>query len=314
MRPSALSGSDGVVVATERHRRLCCYQLATGEVVWDVGVGDAYGFLVVGQGVALYLDQSGTLTCFELEDGRRRWSVDGERLSGQLLLSESAVLSGGWRGYRPFGARHLETGDPLWRSDNYEPIDLHWPILEGGSVLVSARGSTAVDRIDPNSGEVLARLQVPEPVVSADNQAAFTRTPSGSVIFRVGSSSVAELDENGVALVWRGSSDLGDSGPPFMVAGKLWVPLLHGVAVLDPQLNASEFVVVQEGPAPGFGAVGSITVVASRAGAVLALDSDGARIAQLNISTRSSGLHQVSDDTAVIAIKGELVAVRFSSD
>lgn len=182
--PSSLCVHDGALVVAGQHSRLFRLHPLTGEVLWQVSVGDAHGTAAVGSDVVVYLDQMGVLSCFELGDGSLRWSKQGEWFSGYLSVAESSVLVGGWRGYERLGARSLASGRVLWRSKR-----------------------------DRSTGRTLDRWRLPGPVVDVDLEASFAATPSGSVVFRTGSFGVVELSSDGVSEIWRSPNELGSSAP-----------------------------------------------------------------------------------------------------
>lgn len=311
MRPSASSlhtRGDVLVVAGQRSR-LIRVDPWTGQSMWAATVTNAHGTAVIGDDTVMYLEQMGVLRCFELVDGSLRWSAQTEPFSGHVSISESCVITGGWRGYRPLAARDITDGQLLWPKDKYQTTDVHWPFVLGNGVLVSSRGSLVLNELNPRTGEIHRSWQLPDPMVSPDHEAAFATAATGSVIFRTGPSSVTELDDGELKEVWNSTSELG-LHTPLQHGGMLWVPTTSGVAVVDLANDTSTEVRLNEGLVPGLSPDEDLVVVASRDGTVAAIDPDGTIRCRLQIARRAVALAQMSNGLTIVATKGELVAVQ----
>lgn len=134
MGPWSPAVVDGVVYNADGRGVVVALDLATGETVWEVGVGAPVNSgISVAEGLALVGDVDGVVHALDLDDGSGHWTYDaGARMPGPPTVLDGVAYIGTGEGQ--FHAIDLTTGEPAWSA----------PVRTGGPV---AHSLAAADRL-----------------------------------------------------------------------------------------------------------------------------------------------------------------------
>ena len=307
---SAFSLTPDQVIVHERRTRLVALDRWTGSLHWDVPIGTyPRAVVVTGDRCLVIAQSSDRLSCLDVRSGALLWSADLPRVTGHIVTAGDTVLVGGWRGYTPLMAFHLETGVRRWSTA--ERVDTVLPVPVGDGVLVGAQGGTEVRLVDPRDGEELFRRRLPEPLIAADDTPAFTPIGAGRVLVRAGPRSVVDIHvpSAGVRELVRAEVDLVSTAVEY-TAGLLWLRELHGGYVAaDPsdgralwRLDTGQPLVDQVvRTSVGF-------VVASNNGVLFLLDFAGRLVERNAVTQRITALRGAGATGLLVRTKGTLLA------
>lgn len=314
----ALAVSAGGLVIHERRTRLVCLEPADGSVRWDIPVGGWLRAIVIAGQRCLVLPQStNQLICLDLGTGEDVWRVDLRRWTGHLVVGGGVVLVGGWRGYTPLHALDITTGQTLWETS--QSVRTVRPAAVDGGFLIGSPGGSLARLISRSGMRKLSTWRLPRPLVDHDHRPAFTAVRTRFLV-RCGDNAVVEIvPSTGIARELVLAENSLASSAPLYVGGLLWlIERGTGFTVADPrdgrilwrfnirQPMVGQVVAENSGVGGGF-------ILASNAGVLFRLDSDGQVIERVSIARRIRALRRLDPDCVLAITKGTLLAVNGSS-
>jgi hypothetical protein len=313
MRPGVMRSRsvDGILITLERTSRLVRLDPRTGDLLWQASISDVWGDLALGTDVCVYLNGQGTMFAVELGSGRVLWAEPERLYQRQLCVAGRVVISGAWRGYRPMQAYDLDSGARLWSGSEPLGTGTHRPAFFQDGVLVSYRNTRELFLLDSSSGQVRERWDLPAPVRSGVDGAAFRVTAGGGVVFGCEPTAIAVLEpSNGVSILWDGPQDLG-AGPPLLHEGRLWGAGPQHLSLIDVAAGACLTLATGEGPALGAVLpVGSGAAVVDTGGWLLIYDQTGRLLNRFRPTLRAHDVQSAAPGLAHVKAKGSIIAVR----
>ncbi len=122
-----------VVLASERHTKLCRVSPVDGATIWVANVRGPFGWVGYSGATCVYLNQHSFLQAFDIHDGTERWAVElagpHPSIFGWPVVCGQHVVVGGWRGYTDLVALRVEDGAVAWRK-----------AARGGALTMPRRG------------------------------------------------------------------------------------------------------------------------------------------------------------------------------
>jgi outer membrane protein assembly factor BamB len=313
MRPDVMRSRsvDGILITVERNSRLVRLNPRTGDLLWQAAISDVWGDLALGTDVCVYLSGRGTMYAVEVGSGRVLWAEPGRIFQRQLCVVGRVVISGAWRGYRPMQAYDLDSGARLWSDSEPLGTGTHRPVSFRDGVLVSHRDTHELLLLDPSSGQVWERWDLPAPVRSGIDEGAFRVTAGGGVVFGCEPTAIAVLDpSSGVSILWDGPQALG-AAPPLLHEGRLWVTGRHHLSLIDVASGTCSTLPTGEGPARGAVLpVGSGAAVVDTGGWLRTYDQTGQLLNRCRPTARAYGGQSAAPGLVHLRAKGSIIAVR----
>lgn len=321
---TALAAVSGHVVVHERFSRLVSVAAVDGSLRWDVSVGTWPRSVLIAGGRCFVLPQtphpfSGAylLICLDLRTGQRDWAVEIPRFAGHVVVAESTVLLGGWRGYTPLMALDADTGQLRWQTEH--AVHTVLPVPAGDGFLVAEPGSTTVRMVDRGNGGQLSAWTLPHPVVDADLRPVFTAAGAGHFLLRCGSRCVARIALTAATVdeFVRTERLLGAAAPGH-VGRLLWLSERGGggYTVADAETGVVRWRVdLAQGLVGRVAPAGTGCVVAGRRpGFLFRLDHHGEVAERAMVTQRIRGLLPVGPAQVLVMTKGTLLAIDAPDD
>ncbi|PXX65564.1 outer membrane protein assembly factor BamB [Nocardia tenerifensis] len=298
------------VVVHERNTRLVSLDRPTGSLRWDVSVGRwPRAVHVTGDRCLVIAQNTHQLSCLNVRTGALLWNTAIPPATGHLVTTADTVLAGGWRNYSPLMAFDLETGARRWETTDC--VDTVLPALVGDGVLIGVPGDTVIRLIRPGDGEELSRWRLPEPLISCDDQPAFTPIGPDRFLARCGPRSVVDIRLSSAIVreFVRAEADLAATAVEYN-AGMLWLRELRGgYLAVDPVDGRVLWRVnVREALVDHVAMTRAGLVVATHTGALLRLDSVGQVLERTAVARRISALRTAGPSELLVQTKGTLLA------
>lgn len=172
VNPKSLKVIGQDVYITERSNKLSKININSGKTVWSQTVPNAWGWTSISSGYVYYMSQGQGLLCFGADSGELQWHRKfNQNYLGYIEVSGDILVTGGWRGYSNLAAYDRLTGEQLWSraEQSQNGIGISVPeFIDNKRILVIRDSAIAAQVIDPNTGELIAEMNLPAGIEPID--------------------------------------------------------------------------------------------------------------------------------------------------
>lgn len=160
-----LAITDFGIIVSERNNYLAYISKETGQTIWKTRTSNPWGWLAVADTYVAYL-QHRVLQCFNLESGETLWQHDvDDRFGAYLVAKDHYLIIGGWHRSTILTCMDVTSGRRLWLNPikhDYAP-----PVISPWGVILSLKAADqlkSLQLLDYEQGKIEFEVDIPAKV------------------------------------------------------------------------------------------------------------------------------------------------------